>query len=113
MIRNIKNEFMLILEEVEWMDDETRNDAKKKAQIMEEHIGFPEYILNSTLLDKDYEHVSSIPVSDALSPINSLSLSPLQLTFNNSTYFENVVGYLKNSTRKTQAKLYSVDDRTK
>ena len=30
MIKNIKKEFMLILDEVEWMDDETRNDAKKK-----------------------------------------------------------------------------------
>lgn len=26
--------------------------------MMEEHIGFPEYILNPKLLDKDYEHVS-------------------------------------------------------
>ena len=26
--------------------------------MMEEHIGFPEYILNSVQLDKEYEHVS-------------------------------------------------------
>ena len=80
MIKKIKDEFMLILDEVEWMDVETREDAKKKvvticklllvdllcllcvcffqAKMMEEHIGFPEYILDPVKLDKDYEHVS-------------------------------------------------------
>ncbi|KPM08139.1 neprilysin-like protein 2 [Sarcoptes scabiei] len=91
MIKNIKKEFMLILDEVEWMDDETRNDAKKKAEMMEEHIGFPDYILDPKALDKDFEH----------------------LEFGNITYFENVVGYLKNSTKKSQGKLSSTDDRTK
>lgn len=30
MIKNIKNEFNLILDEIEWMDAETRQDAKTK-----------------------------------------------------------------------------------
>lgn len=30
MIKNIKEEFILILNEVEWMDEETRYDAKIK-----------------------------------------------------------------------------------
>ncbi|OTF81661.1 hypothetical protein BLA29_009348 [Euroglyphus maynei] len=59
--------------------------------MMEEHIGFPDYILDPVLLDKDFDH----------------------LEFENSTYFENVVGYLRNSTKKSQGKLSSVDDRTK
>lgn len=37
MIKNIKKEFMLILDEVEWMDDETRNDAKKKVCLCSVH----------------------------------------------------------------------------
>ena len=58
MIENIRQEFIELVDSIEWMDAETRMDAKKKAHNIEVYMGFPEYILNSELLDKEYEHVS-------------------------------------------------------
>lgn len=91
MIGNIKNIFFDILDEVEWMDSETRADAKVKAEVMEQHIGFPSYIKNKTFLNDEYSH----------------------LDFKKDKYFENVIGFLKNSTNKTQSKLYDEVDRNK
>lgn len=44
---------------------------------------------------------------------HTFPISSYQLDFDNRTYFENVIGFLRNSTAKSQGKLYSVDDRTK
>ncbi len=58
MIESIRDEFMTIVDECDWMDAETREDAKRKARNMEVYMGFPEYILDPVQLDKEYEHVS-------------------------------------------------------
>jgi len=80
MINNIKNEFYEILDQVQWMDPETREDAKTKvklyaslinrirklnliikllkASMMQQHIGFPDYISDVDKLDEEYQHVS-------------------------------------------------------
>lgn len=58
MIESIREEFMYTVDECDWMDSETREDAKRKARNMEVYMGFPEYILDSAQLDKEYEHVS-------------------------------------------------------
>lgn len=58
MIESIREEFMHIVDEIDWMDSETKEDAKRKALNMQVYMGFPEYILDSVQLDKEYEHVS-------------------------------------------------------
>ena len=60
MIESIRDEFMTIVDECDWMDAETREDAKRKARNMEVYMGFPEYILDPVQLDKEYEHVSGV-----------------------------------------------------
>ncbi|RWS19320.1 neprilysin-like protein [Leptotrombidium deliense] len=60
MIEDIREAFLEILKEVDWMDEETKNVAKMKAETMEQKIGFPEYIFNSTELDAEYDGVSSL-----------------------------------------------------
>jgi len=57
MIHEIREAFNDLLEENEWMDEETRMVAKDKANSMNERIGYPEYITNHTRLEEDYTHV--------------------------------------------------------
>ena len=47
-----------ILEEADWMDDETKLVAKEKAEVINERIGFPDFLLNDTQLCARYDDVS-------------------------------------------------------
>ena len=58
MIHEIRHAFNDLLEENEWMDQETRKVAKDKADSMNERIGYPEYITNNTRLQDEYKNVS-------------------------------------------------------
>jgi membrane metallo-endopeptidase-like protein 1 len=42
--------FNELLAENHWMDEETREVARDKANAMNERIGYPDYILNDTAL---------------------------------------------------------------
>lgn len=59
MIHSIREAFNDLLNENAWMDDETRAVAKEKANAMNERIGYPDILTNSTELEKEYEHVRS------------------------------------------------------
>ena len=59
MIHDIREAFNDLLEENEWMDEETRQVAKEKANSMNERIGYPEYITNATLLEEEYQSVTN------------------------------------------------------
>lgn len=58
MIRSIREAFNELLDENEWMDDETRAVAKDKANSMNERIGYPDILTNATELSKEYSNVS-------------------------------------------------------
>ena len=57
MIHEIREAFNDLLEDNEWMDGETRQVAKDKANSMNERIGYPEYITNTTRLQEEYQNV--------------------------------------------------------
>ena len=59
MIHNIRDAFNELLEEIDWMDDKTRSVAREKAAAIAEKIGYPEYIMNDTAINVDYEGVRS------------------------------------------------------
>jgi membrane metallo-endopeptidase-like protein 1 len=61
MIENIRSSFTELLEEVPWMDDATKRVAREKADAIEERIGYPDYIMNDTALNLDYEGVRIDP----------------------------------------------------
>lgn len=46
MIHSIREAFNELLDENDWMDDETRAVAKQKANSMNERIGYPEILTN-------------------------------------------------------------------
>lgn len=54
MVGYIRREFTNILEEVDWMDDETRQEAKEKANAISSYIGYPDELLNDTLIEELY-----------------------------------------------------------
>ena len=48
--------FNELLAENHWMDEETRDVARDKANAMNERIGYPDYILNETALTGRTKH---------------------------------------------------------
>jgi len=55
----LRRAFKQILDELEWMDDETKSKASIKADQVADFIGYPSYIVNDKpKMDKDYEDLS-------------------------------------------------------
>ncbi|XP_043270753.1 neprilysin-1-like [Venturia canescens] len=54
MIHTIREAFNELLVENQWMDDETRAVAKKKADSMNERIGYPEFLKDPHELSQEY-----------------------------------------------------------
>lgn len=57
MIHSIREAFNELLDENDWMDNETRAVAKEKANSMNERIGYPDILTNATELEKEYANV--------------------------------------------------------
>jgi len=62
MIKNIVNEFEIMLNETNWMDEKTRKSAITKLRMMRPYIvGYPQELPNKTLLDENYEGIHMTP----------------------------------------------------
>ncbi|XP_062123109.1 neprilysin-2-like [Drosophila sulfurigaster albostrigata] len=61
MVNNIRNVFNEILDEVNWMDDKTRLEAKNKLHKMATNIGYPDELLDNEKLNKYYEKLEIDP----------------------------------------------------
>lgn len=55
MVTDIRQEFSLILNEISWMDDQTKERAHKKLKAIKEYIAYPPEIMNNTNLEELYE----------------------------------------------------------
>lgn len=60
MIGHLKIAFSSLVEELNWMDPETKVRALEKAAAMREFIGYPGWIKNTTLLDLAYHGVCTV-----------------------------------------------------
>ncbi|GAA6110341.1 membrane metallo-endopeptidase-like 1 [Tachysurus ichikawai] len=85
LIRKIQDSYVETLEELNWMDDESKEKAREKAMSISEQIGYPDYILEEEngKLDQEYIH----------------------LMFSEESYFENVLENLRATAQKTHKKL--------
>merc|ERR1712142_969446 len=74
-VTEIRKQFELILDQVEWMDEKTRQKAKLKLKAMNSHIGYPPELLDVKKLedlyaglklgeDKYFENVLNISIFD-------------------------------------------------
>uniref|UniRef100_A0A673CIB2 Endothelin-converting enzyme 1 n=1 Tax=Sphaeramia orbicularis TaxID=375764 RepID=A0A673CIB2_9TELE len=89
MVAEIKWAFEDSLKYVKWMDSETKKAAKEKADAIYNMVGYPEFIMNHTKLDKvfnDFEVVSEL-------------------------YFQNVMQYYNFSARVTADQLRKAPNR--
>ncbi len=57
MIENIRAEFISMLKDNNWMDTESKQKAKEKAEYIDVKVGYPDYTYNNTYLDSLYENV--------------------------------------------------------
>jgi len=55
MVADIRAEFNLILEEIDWMDEGTKWRAKQKADSIAEHIGYPAELTDKGKLEELYQ----------------------------------------------------------
>jgi predicted metalloendopeptidase len=57
MVKDIRSVFSEIIDELEWMDDETRVRAKGKSDSMTTHIAYPDELLDDKKLIDLYQNV--------------------------------------------------------
>lgn len=81
MVNGIKKEFELILNEVQWMDDETRQSALSKLKAMSTHIGYPDEIMDDSKIEKYYENLE-IDENNYLSSVLNMNVFGTDYAFN-------------------------------
>lgn len=57
MIRHLKVAFSSLVEESDWIDQETKINALEKAAEIKEYVGYPDWIANKTTLELAYRGV--------------------------------------------------------
>ena len=57
MIKNIREEFKLMVKELDWMDDKSKEAVLEKAVEIKEKIGYPDFTYNDTYLNDMYKNV--------------------------------------------------------
>ncbi|KAL6482866.1 hypothetical protein MHYP_G00077380 [Metynnis hypsauchen] len=85
LISRIQEAFVDTLEELNWMDDQSKRMARDKAMAIKDQIGYPDFILEeeNDRLDLEYEH----------------------LNFSKDAYFENMLKNLRAAAQKSLRKL--------
>lgn len=58
MVTYIHIEFLKMLDELDWMDEKTKEKAKMKANTITPYIGYPDELLKHSSIMKVYENVS-------------------------------------------------------
>ena len=61
MVNDIRDQFYVLLKEIDWMDDGTKLKAKEKAEAMVEHIGYPSELLDMKKLTDLYDGLDLSP----------------------------------------------------
>lgn len=57
MVDYIREEFLRILDEIDWMDEETRDEARSKARAISHFIGYPDELLRDELIEDYYKGI--------------------------------------------------------
>lgn len=81
MVNGIRKEFEKILNNVDWMDDETRVSATKKLHSMSTHIGYPDEIMNNEKIE-DYYRNLEIDQNNYLQSVLNMNVFGTDYAFN-------------------------------
>ncbi|KAL8198491.1 UNVERIFIED_CONTAM: Membrane metallo-endopeptidase-like 1, partial [Gekko kuhli] len=85
LIDKIREVFIEMLDELQWMDETSKAKAQEKAIAIKEQIGYPDYILEDQNEKLDQEYTN--------------------LTFSEHEYFENILANLQAGAQKSLRKL--------
>lgn len=58
MTNYVRKAFGEVLEEIDWMDDETKEQARKKLNGMLQMIGYPDELLNDEILAELHDPIN-------------------------------------------------------
>ncbi|KAG8505481.1 Membrane metallo-endopeptidase-like 1 [Galemys pyrenaicus] len=118
LIDKVRAVFVETLDELGWMDEESKRKAQEKALSIQEQIGYPDYILEESNkhLDEEYSNVRPRPAPPEPAPGTPqppLTRPPrassdrplLQLNFSEDLYFENGLQNLRASAQRSLKKL--------
>lgn len=90
LVANVRREFLDVLHNVPWMDDETRAAAVKKANAMTTHIGYPNELADNNKLEEFFRDLEIAP--------DNLLLNTLRLSVFDDDY---TYGQLRKAVNKT------------
>lgn len=93
MLLEIKEAFVQRVNELSWMDRQTKLATLNKSKYMTSFIGFPEWLFESGSLEYYYEGVSRRSVVDMMQFANNLSV--IQVVIKPNSYFENMMVFVK------------------
>ncbi|NWH73284.1 MMEL1 protein, partial [Piaya cayana] len=85
LIDKIRKAFIETLDELQWMDEASKEKAREKAMAIKEQIGYPDYILEDQNEKLDQEYAN--------------------LNFSEHSYFENILENLRAGAQKSLRKL--------
>lgn len=57
LVRNLKETFLEMLKQVDWMDENTKKEALDKAVAMDAHVGYQPELLDDEILTKYFSKV--------------------------------------------------------
>ncbi|XP_054271423.1 neprilysin-2 isoform X2 [Macrosteles quadrilineatus] len=80
MVDNIREQMYKILQNVDWMDEETRKNGLEKARAMTSHIAYPDEILDSSKLEEFYQKLE-ITQGNYLESVLNLTKFGLDFSF--------------------------------
>ncbi|KAM7161003.1 endothelin-converting enzyme-like 1 [Macrochelys suwanniensis] len=89
LVEDIKHTLDQRLDELDWMDEETKRAARAKLQYMMVMIGYPEFLLNPDAIDKEYE-----------------------FEVHEKTYFKNILNSIKFSVKLSVKKIRQEVDKS-
>lgn len=90
LVDNIREEFLDVLNNVSWMDDQTREEAVKKANAITTHIGYPNELADNNKLEEFFRDLEIAP--------DNLLLNTLRLSVFDDDY---TFGQLRKAVNKT------------
>ena len=73
MVAGIRDQFGIMVQEAEWLEDETKERGRKKAASVVEHIGYPTQLLDTEAVSQLYEGLE-LSSEDPLGNIVNLTL---------------------------------------
>ncbi|CAG7731463.1 unnamed protein product, partial [Allacma fusca] len=61
MVENLRTAFKELLDEADWMDEETKANADKKVNVMKQFMAYPDWLFNQTRLEAEFAGLEIVP----------------------------------------------------